>query len=117
MQYRKSICTCAIDEPALWGDELHKPIIDEKTFYIVQDILEGIKKNLPDKFQTVRDKFPLRDYLACSQCNITLTASASKERAGGKFFYYHCSNGCKERKKACIVNDGNPFQTKYERNP
>ena len=106
------------DEPALWVDGLHKPIIDEETFYNVQDILEGRKKNLPNKFQTVRDEFPLRGYLTCPQCNRTLTASASKGRAGGKFFYYHCSNGCKERKKASVVNEGIVAHlSKYKANP
>ena len=35
---------------------------------------------------------------------LSLTASASKGRAGGRFFYYHCSGGCKERQKAFDMN-------------
>ena len=83
---------------------IHEAIIDDDTFYTVQDILDGRKKKLPNKFQTVRDEFPLRGYLTCPQCKRTLTASASTGRAGGKFFYYHCSNGCKERHKALDIN-------------
>ena len=92
------------DEPAHWVDGIHEAIIDDDTFYTVQDILDGRKKKLPNKFQTVRDEFPLRGYLTCPQCKRTLTASASTGRAGGKFFYYHCSNGCKERHKALDIN-------------
>ena len=92
------------DEPAYWTDGIHEPIVDEETFYAVQDILEGRKKKIPNKFQTIRDEFPLRGYLTCPQCNRNLTASASKGRAGGKFFYYHCSGGCKERQKAFEMN-------------
>ena len=92
------------DEPAYWTDGIHEPIVDEETFYAVQDILEGRKKKIPNKFQTIRDEFPLRGYLTCPQCNRNLTASASKGRAGGKFFYYHCSGGCKERHKAFDMN-------------
>ena len=93
------------DEPAYWVDGIHEAIVDEQTFYAVQDILEGRKRNLPNKFQTVRDEFPLRGYLTCPKCNRNLTASASKGRAGGKFFYYHCSGGCKERQKASTLNE------------
>ncbi len=93
------------DEHAYWVDGIHKAIIDEDTFYAVQDILDGRKKRLPNKNKTTRDEFPLRGYLACPQCNKTLTGSASRGRAGGRFFYYHCTSGCKERQKASIVND------------
>jgi site-specific DNA recombinase len=43
--------------------------------------------------------------LICPQCARTLTGSASTGRHGGKFFYYHCSNNCKERQKAQEMND------------
>ena len=92
------------DEPAEWVDGSHKALIDEETFYAVQDILDGRKKKIPNKFQTVRDEFPLRGYLTCPQCSRTLTASASTGRSGSKFFYYHCTTGCKERKKALDMN-------------
>ncbi len=93
------------EEAANWVDGVHEGIIDEQTFYAVQDILEGRKKNQPNKIQTVRDEFPLRGFLSCPRCNSNLTASASKGKMGTKFFYYHCGNGCKERQKALNVND------------
>ena len=106
------------DEAAYWVDGIHTAIIDEKTFYAVQDILDGRKKNIPNKNQTVRDEFPLRGYLTCPQCNKNLTASASRGRAGGRFLYYHCGSGCKERQKASVINDGIiPFLAEFKANP
>ena len=93
------------DEPAHWIDGIHAPIIDTKTFYTVQEIIESRKKNMPDKFQTVRDEFPLRGFLQCPRCGNNLTASASKGKMGNKFYYYHCGKGCKERQKAKEVNE------------
>ncbi len=73
---------------------------------------------MPNKLQTVRDEFPLRGYLSCPQCKRTLTASASRNRFGNRFFYYHCSNGCKERKKAEIINaEIIPYLATYKANP
>jgi len=93
------------DELAVWVDGAHKSLINENTFYTVQDILSGRRKNLPLKKQTVRDEFPLRGYLTCPRCSNTLTASASTGKMGKKFYYYHCSKGCKERQKANDVNE------------
>ena len=60
---------------------------------------------MPNKFQTIRDEFPLRGFLTCSQCGRTLTASSSRGKMGTLFYYYHCNKGCKERYKASLVND------------
>ncbi len=94
------------DEPEQWVDGIHEPLIDLVTFYKVQEIIEGRKKKLPNKYKTVRDEFPLRGFLKCPRCNKNLTASASTGKAGGKFYYYHCERTCKERQKAKVVNDG-----------
>ena len=92
------------DEEAYWTEGQHAGIIEEDTFFIVQDILEGRKKKLPNKALTKREELPLRGFLECPRCGRTLTGSASTGRAGGKFFYYHCSFGCKERQKAKELN-------------
>ncbi len=42
---------------------------------------------------------PLRGHLACKECGSTLTGSGSLGN-GGKYFYYHCQHGCKERFRA-----------------
>ena len=57
------------DEPAEWIEGLHEALIDEKTFYAVQDVLEGRKKKLPNKYSTQRNEFPLRGFLQCPKCN------------------------------------------------
>jgi site-specific DNA recombinase len=103
------------DEQAHWVEGAHTPLIDETTFYGVQDIIQGRKKKMPAKFKTVRDEFPLRGHLICPKCNRMLTASASRGRAGNLYNYYHCGEGCKERQKASEVNDNFlPFLLKYK---
>lgn len=93
------------DEPAEWVQGQHEPIIDESTFYKVQDILLGRKKPCPTKNTTFKTELPLRGFLYCPQCGRKLTGSASRGKLGGRFFYYHCSKGCKERKKASEANE------------
>jgi site-specific DNA recombinase len=92
------------DEVEHWVDGIHPAIVDPETFYAVQDILDGRKKKLPNKFQTVRDEFPLRGFLICPDCGRTLTASASRGKMKTLFHYYHCNKGCKVRFKASDVN-------------
>ncbi len=94
------------DESAQWVDGIHEGLISDELFYDVQDIFLGrSKKNFPNKIKTVRDELPLRGYLECPRCAKPLTGSASTGRSGVKFYYYHCSKGCKERIKALDTND------------
>ena len=92
------------DEPAQWVDGIHEPIIDERLFYKVQDVLEGRKLKRPSKINTQRLEFPLRGYLKCSICAKNLTGSGSRSRNGDIFYYYHCSKGCGERHGAEVLN-------------
>lgn len=105
------------EEPEHWVDGIHEAIIDDATFYAVQDILEGRRKNLPNKFQTIRDEFPLRGFLTCSKCGKTLTASSSRGKMGTLFYYYHCSKGCKERFKSELANKKFELLLNKEINP
>jgi site-specific DNA recombinase len=92
------------DEPMMIVPGQHEPIISERLFYEVQDVLEGKKrKDLPAHFSK-REDLPLRGYFKCTACGRNLTGSASKGN-GGKYFYYHCKNGCKERFRATEGND------------
>lgn len=50
-------------EPAQWIDGLHEALIDEKTFYEVQDVLAGRKKNPIGKYASKRNELPLRGFL------------------------------------------------------
>lgn len=91
-------------EPEEWIDGKHKAIIDEATFYKVQELLTVRRKNVPSEFKTVRPEFPLRGHLICPRCGKPLTASFSKGKMGTLYPYYHCIKGCKERQKAELVN-------------
>jgi site-specific DNA recombinase len=81
---------------------LHEPIISEKLFDEVQDILNGRKRNWACK-HSAREEFPLRGYLVCRKCGANLTASASRGRSA-HYYYYHCSTQCGERFNADEAN-------------
>ncbi len=91
-------------EPEEWVQGKHEALIDDATFYKVQDILLDRRKNIPSSFKTIRDEFPLRGHLLCPRCNKLLTASSSRGKMGKLFPYYHCTKGCKERQNAAVVN-------------
>ncbi|WP_304142244.1 recombinase family protein [Mesoflavibacter zeaxanthinifaciens] len=82
-------------EDAYWHDGLHDAIVDEVTFNKVQDVLDGKKRKA--KYPTKKNEIlPLRSFLKCAVCNENLTGSISKGN-GGKYGYYHCRKGCKNR--------------------
>lgn len=84
---------------------LHDPIIDSKTFDIVQMRLSGKQPKRVHKYSEIDERLPLRGYLLCKKCGRSLTGSASKGRNGKRHFYYHCQPKCKERFKADDAND------------
>ncbi len=82
---------------------LHEPIVSEELFYTAQDILHGRRK--PARvWKTVREEFPLRNFLVCPQCGRLITASRSKGRTG-YYHYYHCVATCGWRYKAEHIHD------------
>ena len=83
----------------------HKGIITEEVFYTVQDVLEGkrVKCNMA-AIHTPKPELPLRGFLICPRCGSKLTGSASKGN-GGRYYYYHCLHGCKERFRASYANE------------
>lgn len=84
---------------------LHEPLISEKLFYDVQDVLDGKKRNnRPNTKSAGEEMFPLRGFLVCPKCNRMLTGSGSKGR-NGIYYYYHCLAACGCRFKADVVND------------
>jgi site-specific DNA recombinase len=86
------------DEPEQIVQGIHQPIISEEVFYEVQNVLEGRKKqNL--KYAKINDTYPMRGHLNCSKCGKVLTGSSSQGN-GGMYYYYHCTQGCKERFKS-----------------
>ena len=84
---------------------IHEALITEELFYKVQDVLNR-KNTIKSKCvsHTINPALPLRGFLECPRCGKVLTGSASKGN-GGRYYYYHCSHGCKERIKASYVND------------
>jgi len=77
--------------PEYWIDGLHKPLIDEVTFYKVQDILDGRVIKTNPKYSKKREDLYLRDFLKCPVCGRKLTGSPSKGN-GGVYSYYYCGN-------------------------
>ena len=72
-------------------DGIHKPIIDDITFYKTQNILSPDKNHYNIKY---KDEFPLKRFLKCPQCGRRLAGSYSKGRYK-RYAYYHCvTKGC-----------------------
>ncbi len=73
-------------------DGLHEHLIDEVTFYKAQRILDI--KSIGTYNIKYKNKFPLKRFLKCPNCNNNLTGSYSKGR-NKKYPYYHCiTKGC-----------------------
>ncbi|WP_342751873.1 recombinase family protein [Arcticibacter pallidicorallinus] len=81
---------------------LHEPLITERLFDKVQNVLKGDVKPKKSAIATPED-LPLRGFLRCPNCHRMLTGSASK---GRKTYvaYYHCKSPCKVRFNANQVN-------------
>jgi site-specific DNA recombinase len=91
------------DEPEDVVQGIHEPIISEELFYEVQSVLDG-KKKAKTKYALVNDEYTMRGHLICPKCGKTLTGSSALGN-GGKYFYYHCTKGCKERHKSDGVHN------------
>jgi DNA invertase Pin-like site-specific DNA recombinase len=74
-------------------DGIHKPIIDDITFYKAQEILNPKSEHTYNiKYQ---NEFPLKRFLKCPYCNRNLAGSYSTGRHKKKYPYYHCvTKGC-----------------------
>ena len=66
---------------------LHKPLIDEITFYKAHDMLNPKRSNTYGF--TYSDEFPLKRFLKCPYCSKNLAGSYSKGRH--KKYPYHCT--------------------------
>jgi site-specific DNA recombinase len=71
----------------------HEPIISQKLFQKVQDILSGKKKKINSHTRENKD-FPLRGYVYCEKCGNQMTASWATGR-NQRYAYYWCQHGCK----------------------
>ncbi len=63
---------------------IHTPIIDETTWYRVQDRFRPQRQNVQ-----ITDSLPLRGALKC-HCGEFLTGAASRGAGGSYYFYYKC---------------------------
>ncbi len=82
-------------EDTYWIEGFHDGIVDIETFTKVQKVFEGKKNNA--RFPSKRkESLPLRGFLECGLCGRNLTGSTSNGN-GGKYDYYHCRSGCKNR--------------------
>ena len=82
-----------------WFDEtikaLHEPIVTDKTFYRVQQILDGKRPSIKPHLRN-NPEFPLSRFMRCADCIEKTTGSYSTGRHGVKYAYYKCrSTGCK----------------------
>jgi len=73
---------------------IHEPIIPEKIYNTVQDIMHGKKPTITPRLKNNPD-FPLRGYILCPKCGRKLTASKHKGEHGNYGYYYWCQKGCK----------------------
>ncbi len=74
---------------------IHKPIITEELFLNVQEKLSvNLKQKKKAYGKCLTDKYSLRGFIKCTQCENVLTASSSKSRNEDYHDYYHCNN-CK----------------------
>jgi site-specific DNA recombinase len=90
------------DEEMHLVDGVHEPLISEKTYYQVLDVLDGNARKFSLKV-ACPENMPLRGFLMCLKCSRSLTGSASKGR-NGHHYYYHCKSFCGVRYNAVEVN-------------
>ena len=90
----------------------HEPLISEKLFWEVQDVLDGRKKKIKPKIVS-NDDLPLRGFLKCPKCDRMLTGSSSRGKLGVYYNYYHCSTSCGVRFRAETVNEAFIKQLRY----
>ena len=78
------------DEPEQEVKGRHTPILDDETFYAVQDQLDGKKKSTPKVSKALNPDLYLRKFLYCPVCGYRLTGAVSKGHGG--FYPYYCCN-------------------------
>ena len=79
------------EEPEQEVKGRHTPILDDETFYAVQDQLDGKKKSVPKVSRALNPDLYLRKFLYCPVCGYRLTGAVSKGH-GGLYPYYCCNH-------------------------
>jgi site-specific DNA recombinase len=83
------------DEPAETIHGRHEALVSIELFERVQYIISK-KRPINTMKNTSREEFPLRGFLRCPRCGKMLTGSSGLSKTKRKYFYYHCTQGCKE---------------------
>ena len=84
---------------------IHEPLVSQEIFDRVQVMLKKkMAANNKPNFTKKREELLLRGNLECDKCGMALTGSASKNRTGNKYFYYHCNHCHKVRFPALALN-------------
>ncbi len=92
------------DEPEQLIKAIHEPLVSERIFDKVQDIINGKSKQYKISHKKLDGKFPLKGFVLCPNCLKPLKASTSKGRS--KYYsYYHCYKPCNTRYKAEDVDN------------
>ena len=97
----KIVVPASEGEPAFMVEGKHEPLISEQLFYQVQNLLDGNKKKrkAAPKYNLMREDYHLRGILHCKECDLPMTASASRGKLGKRYSYYHCNN-CKQQRES-----------------
>jgi site-specific DNA recombinase len=90
------------DEESYAVDGLHEPLITDRLYYEVQDVLNGRKRVVKSKVVST-DLLSLKGFIICPNCKKALTGSASKG-CRNYYHYYHCTSPCRYRQNAVLVN-------------
>ena len=84
----------------------HEPLIDEETFYKVQEVIDGKRRKSPKLTKAINPDLYLRKFLVCPKCGHALTGATSRGN-GGRYTYYNCCENAKHlRIRAEEVNEG-----------
>lgn len=76
-----------------WTKGEHEPLIALDTYLKNQERLAG--RGVAPARKDIDEDFPLRGFLACTQCGYSLTSCWSQSKTGRKYPYYQCHyRGC-----------------------
>lgn len=100
------------DEQGYFVTGQHEPLISEKLFNDVQDVIHGRKRIIKPKIVS-SENLPLRGFIKCPNCDKMMTGSASRGSKGVYYNYYHCTSDCGTRFKAEIANEAFIEQLHY----
>ena len=85
-----------VSEEEGWIPGNHPAVTDVETFDRCQAIIEA-RRYSPRRYQLNNPVYPLRRFLRCGHCGLSITGGDSEGRHGGKYQYYAC-----RRSRSCV---------------